>query len=200
MGKRYRKDASPAALIFLLIGILIYGIYNYWWVVVIALVLIIILVIVVAIINKKYPPKQPEKTATQRTNSIYKRKRLITPTEIAFGNAIKKAIPNGYRLYPQICLASIINKTTNNHYVSELFRIIDFGIFDENYNVILLIEINDSTHRERKRIARDYKVENICNAAGIPLIHFWTEYGVNQEYISKRLQSYFPIAQATENK
>lgn len=58
--------------------------------------------------------------------------------------------------------------------------------FNNKYEPILLIEINDKTHNEKARIARDYKVKDICQAANLPLITFWTDYGVNQEYIQKR--------------
>ena len=72
-------------------------------------------------------------------------------------------------------------------YVNELFRIIDFGVFDKEDNIILLIEINDSSHRLYHRRKRDEKVKEICAEAEIPLLTFWTEYCINEQYIERRI-------------
>ena len=121
---------------------------------------------------------------------IYKPKKLLTATELKFYNAIKNAINDSYILLPQINLASIIERKDEHKYQSELYRNIDFAIFDNTYAPILLIEINDKTHNEKKRVARDIKVKEICQSAGLPLITFWTNYGVNQDYINKRIAEY----------
>lgn len=113
---------------------------------------------------------------------------LMTDCEKEFYNAILKAVPPSYIVIPQVNLASIIRHTDNVKYANDLFRNIDFGIFNSDFKPIALIEINDKTHEEDKsRQARDYKVKNICNEAEIPLITLWTKYGVNQEYIDKRI-------------
>ena len=60
-------------------------------------------------------------------------------------------------------------------------------MFDKEFNIIFLIEINDESHNKRYRIARDYKVKDICADAEIPLITLWTKYGVDEYYIKKRI-------------
>ena len=132
---------------------------------------------------------QPKSYRTQQQKQ-YAKKKLLTPTELKFYNAIKKHIPQEYILLPQINLASIITRTDEHKYQNELFRNIDFAIFDKNYMPIALIEINDKTHKEGKRIARDIKVKEICQSAELPLITFWTDYGINEEYIAKRIKEY----------
>lgn len=112
---------------------------------------------------------------------------LITRTERAYFTAIGQSLPADYFVQPQVNLASIITKNGNHRYQSELYRNIDFCVFDVSYKPIVLIEINDSTHTERNRRERDEKVKNICEDAGIQLITFWTNYGVNQDYIYKRV-------------
>lgn len=136
--------------------------------------------------------KETEYNTPQKQKEIknYRPKKLLTPTEIRFFNAIKNATNENYILLPQINLASIIERTDEHKYQNELYRNIDFAIFDKAYNPIVLIEINDKTHKDKKRIARDIKVKEICNSANIPLITFWTDYGVNQEYINKRIAEY----------
>lgn len=110
---------------------------------------------------------------------------LITPKEKEYLTAIKRSLPAGYFVQPQINLASIINKNSDCAFHNELFRNIDACIFDMTYKPIVLIEINDISHNDNRRKSRDLKVKNICEEAGIKLVTFWTKYGVNQDYISK---------------
>ncbi len=112
---------------------------------------------------------------------------LITAAEKPFLTAIKKSLPAGYFVQPQVNLASIIRKNGDHKYQNELYRNIDACVFDMKYKPIFLIEINDTTHNDKKRRERDEKIRLICEDAGIQLIRFWTSYGVNQEYISKRV-------------
>ena len=80
------------------------------------------------------------------------------------------------------------NKEYDWEYQNELNRIIDFGLFDKQTTTpLLLIEINDRTHHESKRIYRDQKVKDICEQAGIKLIAFWSEYSNTEKYIVERI-------------
>lgn len=115
------------------------------------------------------------------------RNSLITPTEKSYLTAIKKSLPKGYFVQPQINLASIIDRTDDTRFHNELFRNIDACVFNMEYKPIVLIEINDPSHEKSDRKARDIKVKNICEEAGIQLITFWTKYGVNENYISQKV-------------
>ena len=165
-------------------------------------IVITVIILIVAFMatpdkNNYKRPQQPQSPKPiqiakpqEPIKKTYETKPLLTTTERAFGNAIWKGLPPGYRLLPQICLASIIKKNYHNKFVNELFRIIDYVVFDEEYNPIVLIEINDPSHHERQRIARDYKVEELSKEVNLPIIKLWTDYGINEEYIKKRLQQY----------
>lgn len=124
----------------------------------------------------------------------YEKKKLMTPTEIKFFHAIKNATPKGFVALPQINLATIINRVDEHKYQNELFRNIDFVIFDLETNPIILIEINDNSHKEKDRWIRDKKVETICNEANLPIITLWTDYGINPEYIKNRIEKYCKIS------
>lgn len=82
-------------------------------------------------------------------------------------------------------------KVSSEKYRLELFRVIDFGIFDQECKLCVLVEINDPSHETPER-KRDKKVVEICKEAGIPLVTFWT-YGVNPEYIPKSSKIFFPL-------
>ena len=111
---------------------------------------------------------------------------LLTKVEKEYLTAVKQQLPEGYFVQPQVNLASIIKKTDDSKFYNELYRNIDACVFNTEYKPILLIEINDSTHNQSQRIERDKKVKLICEEAGIPLIRFWTSYGINAEYMKSK--------------
>ncbi len=115
------------------------------------------------------------------------RKTLISKSEQGFYNAIKFCVPEGYCVFPQINLASFIDRTDNARFHNELFRNVDFLITDSEYTPKFIIEINDQTHLNNDRKERDEKVQKICEEAGIPILKLWTSYGVNPEYIKGRI-------------
>lgn len=70
---------------------------------------------------------------------------------------------------------------------NELFRNIDFGIFDQNFNLLLLIELNDNTHAQNNRKARDIKVKELLNSCQIKLLTFYTSYANESNYVVERV-------------
>ena len=112
---------------------------------------------------------------------------LISKSEVEFYNAIKQTIPEEYCIFPQINLASFINRTDDARFHNELFRNVDFLITDAEYRPKIVIEINDNTHLTPERKERDEKVKNICEEAGIPIVKLWTTYGVNSQYIGNKI-------------
>ncbi|WP_242828597.1 DUF2726 domain-containing protein [Enterocloster clostridioformis] len=95
---------------------------------------------------------------------------------------------------PQVNLATIIQKTGEFKYQNELYRNIDFGIFDKNYNILLLIELNDISHQQYKRRERDMKVKEIVKQADIKLINFYTDKPNKPEYVTKRILNELAIS------
>lgn len=122
---------------------------------------------------------------------------LISKSEQEFYNAIKSCVPEGYCVFPQINLASFINRTDDTRFHNELFRNVDFLITSSEYIPKFIVEINDQTHLNNERRERDEKVQKICEEAGIPILKLWTSYGVKPEYIKERIDemlSRLPVA------
>ena len=129
---------------------------------------------------------------------LYTAKRiLISKSEQGYYNAIISSLPVGYHAFPQVNLASFITKNDNSPFHNELFRNIDFLITDSQYTPLFVIEINDQTHLTKERKERDEKVQLICEEAGIPIVKFWTSYGVNSEYIEKKINETISSLPAT---
>ena len=136
-------------------------------------------------INASCPAPTP---ITDNGKYLYEvRKTLISISEQRFFNAIKSSVPEGYFVFPQINLASFIDRTDDSRFHNELFRNVDFLITDAEYKPKFIIEINDQTHLNNERKERDEKVAKICEEAGIPILKLWTSYGINSEYIKKRI-------------
>lgn len=116
--------------------------------------------------------------------------RYISPCEEDYFIKIKSLINENLTVFPQIPLSQIVEKHSQSNYKTELFRVIDFCIFDENYYPVLCIEINDATHVGKNRAKRDSKVAEILKSAKIPLLVLWTYEGTDLVFIRKSLKPY----------
>lgn len=122
------------------------------------------------------------------TEYLYDAKQtLISNSEQHYYAAIISALPEGYHAFPQMNLATFITKTDDSPFHNELFRNVDFLVTNERYKPLFVIEINDQTHLNQDRKERDEKVRKICEEAGIPILNFWTSYGVNSDYINRKI-------------
>ena len=126
----------------------------------------------------------------KNTTSIYNKKELITNCEKEFLIKLNKTFKRKYTIQPQIPLRMIISKNGEDYgvYAGELNRYIDFGIFDKNYMLLALVELNDKSHNLAERQERDLKVQNICKQANIPLITFWTYEKLTNDEIKHRIE------------
>ena len=132
--------------------------------------------------------KDDEDVEKATTDIKYEKKSIMSDYEIMFYNRMKD-LETEYNIVPQLVLSSVVDKKSKQKYRSELYRIIDFAIFSKDYSkLLLLIELNDNTHNQRKRKDRDLKVKKICNSAGIKLITFYTKYPNEKDYIINRIK------------
>lgn len=147
-------------------------------IIIILLIIALILIINIIIKNKN-----------KKNNNKYIKKQLMTNNEKYFYNILKELENElNIKIQPQINLATIVKKVNNNKYINELFRNIDFGIFNKDYeNLLLLIEIDDISHKNKNRIIRDKKVNKILKEAQIKLIRFYTKYPNKPEYVKNRI-------------
>ncbi len=153
-----------------------------------------------------YSETEPRASFCSQTNKTYtdahysSKNAFMTDCEKEYYAAFTEIVGDKYIIQPQINLASIVNKDSYSKYRSELFRNVDFGVFDKNYQLKLLIEINDKTHESAERRKRDHKVRLICEDAKIPLVTFWTIYGVDKSYIRFRLSEHLQITAPSNNE
>lgn len=143
-------------------------------------------IIITVIKNHRYSAKKGMDVKRIRT---YIKKPIMSQCEIDFYLKLKE-LENDYLIIPQVNLASIIDKRSNEKFHTELFRNVDFGIFDKNtYETLLLIELNDRTHTNYSRKKRDIKVRNLCKEAGLKIITFYTSYPNEKNYVINRIKN-----------
>ena len=101
----------------------------------------------------------------------YISKSFMSNSERYFYNIFRKMeFDYHIRVHPQVSLASIVDKVGSYKFANELYRIIDFAIFSEDYSSLLfVIEINDSSHLKKNRYYRDKKVRAILDSSNIKL-------------------------------
>ena len=175
----------------------------------IIIIVLIIFMIIKAINQKRKSTVQTTQTFkkieeikieenTEKNNNInknqYKKKNFLTYTEKKFLSVLHELKKYDLIIIPQVNLATIIQKTGEFKYQNELYRNIDFGIFDKNYNILLLIELNDISHQQYKRRERDMKLKEIVQQADIKLINFYTDKPNKPEYVTKRIMNELAIS------
>lgn len=133
--------------------------------------------------------------------NIYESKTsLLSSIEKEYFECIKSVLPEEYYIYPQVNLASIINRVDVHKFQNELFRNIDFGVFNKEHKPVLLIEIQDKSHLSAERQQRDEKVRKICEEADIVLIEFWEIKNIDPEKIKEKIYTALNLKEEKVNE
>lgn len=126
---------------------------------------------------------------------FYKAKPLMNISEIKLFEMLQEIIPQkiGY-VFPQVGLRTIIETPKISKTSQELYKYIDFVIFDNHFFPILTIELNGNNHcTDPFMIARDLSNEQILNECNIPQITLWTEDNINKEELKNKIEKYIQL-------
>lgn len=121
------------------------------------------------------------------------RKTLLTYAEQKFYHKLYTIIQKEYphlAIAPQVRLADIITCSNQDWYKGYGPKIsakhIDFVLFNQKTTeIVLCIELDDSSHSRKDRRRRDIFVNNAMKTANVPLLHITTKDASNQEFISR---------------
>ncbi|EIE7934797.1 DUF2726 domain-containing protein [Salmonella enterica] len=142
---------------------------------------LVVIVVIILISSKKIKNKKITSTEIiESHNNAYERKPFLTQNERLFFKKIMDEINDNYHIITQVRLADIIqpNKTFNKkskQYIA-LFRQIsqwhvDYAIMNkQNFNIILVIELDDSSHQQKARQRRDTILNKALEQSGITII------------------------------
>ena len=137
---------------------------------------------------KKQTPEQPvretqaNKTITELKDvldfaSSYQAQPIFTRNEWQNYKTLREiTAEKGYIICPKVRLLDIVKPRNGaKKYKTLLYKIqskhVDFVVCDQNMNIIVIIELDDSTHDTQKRKARDEFVDTILRSVGYKIIH-----------------------------
>lgn len=157
----------------------------------ILLILVLIVVAVLVINSKKKGTATPSKTATVTTDQeqaaaekeklpvagAYQKKWLLTYNEKDAYKALKTICDeNGLYLMTKVRLLDLVEPVKGNpKYRSYLYKVqakhIDFVICDQKLVARCMIELDDNSHNQTDRIARDQFVNEVLESVGYKVLH-----------------------------
>jgi hypothetical protein len=122
---------------------------------------IAVFVILIALSRKNRKPKQ-------QSTPIHA-KAILTRREQQFFAVLEQALPRLY-IFPQVSFSAIL--TTKGFYTRSQFnrKIADFVVCDNALNIMMLIELDDSSHKGRE--TQDAARDAMLNEAGYPVIRY----------------------------
>ena len=131
-------------------------------------------------------------------NAFYEAKgNLLTPAELKFLAVLDQVIGSHYRIMAQVRLADILkvksgldNSTRSSAFNRIKAKHLDFVACDpSDMSVKFAIELDDSSHKQTKRMERDAFLNDAMMKAGIPLHRF----AVKRDYDPKEVyDKFFP--------
>ena len=89
-----------------------------------------------------------------------------------------------------IALVSLVDKLNYNSYRNELFRVVDFVIASPEFEPLVVVELNDSSHMRADRRERDRKVAEILQKASLPLVTLTPDNASDVAYVKKAVGRY----------
>lgn len=156
----------------------------------------ILFFIIIFIIYKLWKSKPPVSNNTQPLNNIvietkqvvnepppipdyishFKLKNeFINTSEKKIYYFFKRKLPEKITVLPQVPLHSIVFPKRDNYFMINFNRInrkvIDFGFFDDQFNLIALLEFDWPTHYHSDRQKRDKFVNQIMEHLKVPIYH-----------------------------
>jgi hypothetical protein len=139
-------------------------------------IILVLLMIAAAVLKAKSGASE----GTAKPDVYYVRKSLFTPAERSFAGVLETLNFDGTAIAAKIRLADIFgvkkglergdrqraqNRINAKH--------VDFLLIQKSDGRPLLgIELDDSSHEEVERVARDAFVDSVFSSAAIPLLHF----------------------------
>ncbi len=132
-----------------------------------------------------------------------KRKYLLTLKEREFFAFLQELYGQEFYVFPQIHIASLLYVKNGERkwqtYFNKIIRkSVDFVFFDkQDMGPVVAIELDDRTHEQNSRIARDSFVDGAFKSAGIPLIHIKIHELEDKMQIKQKIDSVLPNHGAT---
>lgn len=135
-----------------------------------------------------YPQKKEEPVNPEYRYAV--KPSIMSAPELELYDILLGVVGSRGIVYPQMALISLLDKTTQSSYRNELFRIVDFAVCDRRtFKPLLVIELNDASHKRAERAMRDEKVRCILERAQLPLVTLTLDDLEDERAIRKKVLS-----------
>lgn len=128
-----------------------------------AILIILVAAAIIAYVLLSSRPKAP----------AYRKRAVMTPNELEFHGRLARALV-GLHVCPQVAMHALVEPTALNgqtrlrdfRRVSQ--KVVDFAVFDAQWAIVLVIELDDRTHFASRDAVRD----GYMSAAGIRTLRY----------------------------
>lgn len=102
---------------------------------------------------------------------------VLTPAERSFYRCLQQAVGDDLDVFPKMRLADIFRVTAPKGQYVKYFNMIsakhaDFLLCDARTGCPrLIVELDDASHKQRRRRERDAFLDRLCADAGLPILH-----------------------------
>lgn len=159
--------------------------------VLIAGIILVVLVVATALLKAKSGASE----GTAKPDVYYLKKSLFTPAERSFAGVLETLNLDGTAIAAKVRLADIFgvkkglergdrqraqNRINAKH--------VDFLLIQKSDGRPLLgLELDDSSHEEEERVARDAFVDSVFSSAAIPLLHLTAKSAYNPREVRRQI-------------
>lgn len=141
------------------------------------LIAVVVLAVLVAVM---LATKKASKGVAGQPLPYLKKDSLLTPAERSFLGVLEQALGGRYRVYAQVRLGDLLAVKTGTNRSARAIALnrinrkhADFVLCEkESLEIVCAIELDDASHQQARRKARDSFLEEACRAAGLPLARF----------------------------
>jgi len=151
-------------------------------------IFLIFILACILIIFKNKIEKQTKKPSKTILVDHEKLDYLATENERKLYFSLQKALTDKYIIHSQVALFALVKPLDYRHNSKSWAKRMDFVITDTATKVLAVIELDDSTHNQKKRIERDNYV-NYALKGHHPLIRITTEKFYDPEKIAVLLET-----------
>ncbi|MCG6478932.1 DUF2726 domain-containing protein [Vibrio parahaemolyticus] len=108
---------------------------------------------------------------------------LATKTERRFYKVLQELIPDDYVIHSQVSLIALVQPTNFKDNSRTWAKRMDYVITDRDTKVLAVIELDDSSHRQKKRQERDIYVNNALKGHH-PLLRFEAKSSYDKNHVA----------------
>lgn len=131
------------------------------------------------------PIPQTKVLESNKHSSVPHRKNtyLATKTERKFYKVLQELLPDEYVIHSQVSLMALVQPTNFKDNSRTWAKRMDYVITDRDTKVLAVIELDDSSHRQKKRQERDIYVNNALKGHH-PLLRFEAKSSYDKNHVA----------------